>query len=149
VDSTESVKTIDTKNPIISDDDKSNTTNSSSIVLLIIAVIIFFAISIGFLIYKKKLDINGIGKTNKVQAGNENSEDNSGSISIVINKNGDSNNYDNNNNNNNNITTNNNGQFTSISDDCKYLNRMIMKELSYDCCSNSGVVCVNNRITEM
>jgi len=36
-----------------------------------------------------------------------------------------------------------------VSDECKYINSMLGKDESYDCCKHSGIYCENGHITEM
>ena len=37
----------------------------------------------------------------------------------------------------------------SAGEECKYINRLVGKKKSYNCCGYSGIKCENNHITEM
>jgi len=52
----------------------------------------------------------------------------------------------------NNIKNNNNHfkiKRDSASGECKYINSLIGKEESYDCCNYYGIICENNHIVDM
>jgi len=38
---------------------------------------------------------------------------------------------------------------SSINKECSFINELLQKDTSYDCCSLSGITCSNNHIIEM